>query len=260
MIYIDNLIPCIYLLRFDTLKQVVYFMCTLTFIPLDKHNYLFTTNRDEMPARHAGLPVNRLVNGVSVLYPEDKKEKGTWILCTANYSLCLLNGAFKKHENNPPYRKSRGIVMLEYLNYNSTLDFILNYNFDGIEPFTIVIIRLDKELMLEELHWDGSNFHYRNLDPQKPAIWASCVLFDDENQNLRQIKFNNWFSGNDFSKESVLNFHKYIGADDLHSAVLMNRKNKVQTLSITQIRKSDKKLAMYYENFLEDKKIEVVLK
>ncbi|MGQ1909858.1 NRDE family protein [Marinifilum sp. RC60d5] len=235
-------------------------MCTLTFIPLDKHNYLFTTNRDEMPAREAGLPVNNLVNGARVLYPEDKKEKGTWILCTVTFSMCLLNGAFNKHESNPPYKISRGKVMLEFLNYNSTLDFILNYNFDGVEPFTIVIIRSDRELMLEELRWDGSNFHYRNLDSQKPALWASCVLFDDENQNLRRIKFRNWLAGSDFSQESVLNFHKNMGIDDLLNTTLINSENKVQTLSITQIRKSDKKLAMYYENLLEDKKVEVALK
>nr|WP_320120122.1 NRDE family protein [uncultured Marinifilum sp.] len=235
-------------------------MCTLTYIPLDKHNYLFTTNRDEKPAREAGLPVNNLVNGARVLYPEDKQEKGTWILCTAKYSMCLLNGAFKKHENKPPYKKSRGIVMLEYLNYSSTLDFILNYNFDRIEPFTIIIVRLDLELKLEELRWDGSNFSYRNLNPQKPEIWSSCVLFDDEQQKLRQTKFSNWCNENDFSQESVLKFHKRIGIDDLNELTLLNQENIVQTLSITQIRKVDKKLTMYYENFLKDEITEVVLK
>lgn len=235
-------------------------MCTLTYIPLGKHNYLFTTNRDEQSDRHANLPVNCLVDDEKVLYPEDKKEKGTWILCTATFSMCLLNGAFNKYESNPPYKKSRGKVMLEFLKFNSTLDFILNYNFDGIEPFTIVIIRSNRELMLEELRWDGSNFHYRNLDPQKPAIWASCVLFDDENQNLRRIKFRNWLAGSDFSQQSVLSFHKYMGVDDLFNTALINSENKVQTLSITQIRKLDNKLVMYYENLLEDKKIEVALK
>ena len=164
-------------------------MCTLTYIPVHQQDFIFTTNRDEKPGRIALYPDHYTIGNYKMLFPKDSEASGTWMLIhEKNYSLCLLNGAFEKHEHKPPYRKSRGLVVLEYAQYKNTVDFVKHYNFQGIEPFTLVIINYDKERSLEEVRWDASSIHYRKLDAQKVAIWSSATLYPSEIADKRKWK------------------------------------------------------------------------
>ncbi|MPQ47902.1 hypothetical protein GCQ56_12895 [Marinifilum sp. N1E240] len=236
-------------------------MCTLTYIPLGESNYILTTNRDESPRRVASYPARQIINGFVSIFPRDKEAAGTWMMYNeTGYSLCLLNGAFVKHTHEPPYKKSRGLVVLEYAKYKSSIDFILTYDFSGIEPFTLVIIRNNGKRQPEELRWDGKSIHYKCLDSEIPAIWSSSTLYDHKAQCLRNDWFDKWKCNKDFSVESILNFHKTAGKGDEINGLVMNRNNIVKTLSVTQVRKLDEEVLMYYEDFHDKKNIELNLK
>ena len=225
-------------------------MCTLSYIPIGESDFFFTTNRDESPKRVAHFPSRYEMNESSAIFPKDVEASGTWMMCHENrFSICLLNGAFKWHKHQPPYRKSRGVVVLELTEYISVIDFVRQYNFDNIEPFTIIVLRYDGVRILEEIRWDGDSIHYRNLDANLPRIWSSSTLYDDVAGVRRETWFNAWLdSQKEFSKESILDFHKTAGKEDQFNALVMNRKDIVKTLSITQIRKDKSQTSMYYED------------
>jgi hypothetical protein len=235
-------------------------MCTLTYIPLENENFIFTTNRDESPDRNALAPDIYMHNNMPYLYPKDTFGKGTWMLCSVEYCICLLNGAFQKHTYNPPYKKSRGVVVLDYSTYKNTVDFILNFDFKGIEPFTMVIVSCINKLKVEEIRWDSSSIHYQKLDSNKPNIWSSSTLYNAEAKQLRKKWFNNWNKNKDYSANRVMDFHKNTGKDDPINGLIMNRKEIVKTTSITQIVKKDKILQMHYEDLKNEHFVERFLK
>lgn len=223
-------------------------MCTLTYIPLGDKEFIFTTNRDEDPKRIAIPPNLYINNNVECLYPKDQLSEGTWMLCNKEYSLCLLNGAFVKHKHSPPYRKSRGLVVLEFSNYKSVTEFVLNYNFEGIEPFTMLVLTYGSKFAIEEIRWDGGSIHYKNLDPLKTEIWSSSTLYDESAKEMRREWFAGWKSEGDNSTAHVLKFHKNAGNGDAFNGLIMNRKEMVKTTSITQISCIKAKISMRYED------------
>ncbi|NOU58971.1 NRDE family protein [Marinifilum caeruleilacunae] len=228
-------------------------MCTLTYIPTGEDHFIFTTNRDEDPKRIALPPCIYKTKLLENLYPLDQSGNGTWMLCNANYSLCLLNGAFVKHKHQPPYKKSRGQVVLDYENYTDSTKFVLNYSFKGIEPFTMVVVRHTDGNKLEEIRWDGESIHYKALQNEIPAIWSSSTLYDTAAKDLRVKWFKSWKAENTFTPSTVLNFHKSAGKGDTTNGLIMNRKEIVKTTSITQIVSDKSGLSMRYEDLKDDK-------
>ena len=89
-------------------------MCTVTFLPVGNTLYL-TSNRDEAAARKiADAPQIVPFSAGNILFPKDSEAGGTWVATHENgNAMVLLNGAFVKHQHNPPYRKSRGLIFLE---------------------------------------------------------------------------------------------------------------------------------------------------
>jgi hypothetical protein len=181
-----------------------------------------------------------------LLYPREPKHGGTWISASNdNRLVCLLNGAFQKHKHEPPYRKSRGLVVLEYFDYGNTTQFISNYYFEGIEPFTMVIFDNGK---LYDFRWDGSEKHLKELDANLPHIWSSSTLYSDEIKEMRVSWFQNWLNS-EMPKNAVeiLNFHKTAGANDKENGLIMSRHNNlVCTVSITQVIKSADSFSFSY--------------
>lgn len=234
-------------------------MCTLTYLPGNATDFIFTTNRDESPLRVALEPKIYMHDKKKVLYARDKEANGTWMFCHENdFSVCLLNGAFVKHKHNPPYRKSRGIVVLEYGRYKNTVEFVRNYNFKNIEPFTMLIVRYIENRILEEVRWDGESIHYKEMNADKPHIWSSSTLYTEEAKNKREQWFKDWFNRNEVNQESILYFHKNAGKEDSFNSLVMNRKGLVKTLSITQVIKESINVGMYYED-LERNRCDTIL-
>jgi uncharacterized protein with NRDE domain len=134
-------------------------MCTLTYIPKPDGSYLLTNNRDETPLRAAtGLEQQR-IGERDVLYPKDAGAGGTWLaLSSSGQAVCLINGAFERHRRKPPYRRSRGLMVLDFFEFEKTTGFLDRYAFQGMEPFTMVVIE-DEQLW--DLRWDGDQLHLK---------------------------------------------------------------------------------------------------
>ena len=116
-------------------------MCTVTYLPVHQREFILTSNRDEDILRLSALSVQEYqVNGRTVYFPKDQKASGTWIAYDVKgYTLCLLNGANRPHVRKDTYGKSRGLVLLDFYTFNDPDVFFKEYDFTGIEPFTMVM-------------------------------------------------------------------------------------------------------------------------
>src|SRR3954447_19258865 len=128
-------------------------MCTVTFIPL-KDRVILTSNRDEKYSRKQALPPQQFYfNGGTIIYPQDADAGGTWVAINEDGNAAvLLNGAFVKHTPMPPYKKSRGQVLLEVIQTDRPVRSFVRTDLTHIEPFTLVII---DNKGLYECRWDG---------------------------------------------------------------------------------------------------------
>lgn len=232
-------------------------MCTVSYLPLPS-GFLLTSNRDEWNKRLPALPpLPYDIHQQTVTFPRDQQANGTWIATNHQYTLCLLNGAFQKHESQPPYRLSRGLMLLDFFKYLNPLDFASSYDFSGIENFTLLIkSNIDADFF--ELRWDGIKLHLTSLDPLKPQIWSSCTLYTDEVIAERRSWFEKWLAEQvQFSSEDIISFHRFAGKGDKQNDVLMERENGVQTVSVTHISSTAGQLSMRYWDINENKEFEV---
>lgn len=220
-------------------------MCTVTFIPKSNSDFILTSNRDEFPFRVSKPPKLYTENKVNLLYPKDESAQGTWIgVSSKNRLICLLNGAFQLHNRKSKYRISRGIMVKELLQLD-TIEAVKNYNFKGIEPFTLVIVEWQSGLQLYELIWDENKVYFSAL-PLAPKLWSSSTLYTDKMKAERQ----NWFSEfkvkKAYSSEAIVQFHNS-HSDNAMYGFVMNRV-VVKTTSITQVERHNSNLKMYYND------------
>lgn len=230
-------------------------MCVLTYIPTEK-GFILTSNRDEATARLAAIPPRRYdVNGMPVFYPKDPQGGGTWIGGCGAFTLCLLNGGFEKHVPTPPYRQSRGKVILDFYNYCDTEKFFDEYLFEGIEPFTLIIIETNNNFKINEIRWTGSKKVYSIFNNRKAHIWSSVTLYSHEIIQERESWFKDFLIQNDHnpSRNEVLKFHHFGGKGDQRNDIKMNRDNRLKTISITQFIVNDEEFTIHYEDLQQDK-------
>jgi hypothetical protein len=224
-------------------------MCTVTFLPVNNNGFILTSSRDEKTCRPSALfPQKYLVNNNQLFFPKDSLAGGTWVVTSINnFTLCLLNGAFEKHESKPPYKMSRGLMLLDFFKYNNIEKFIFEYNFENIENFTLIIVDSNNGLKLYELRWDGKNLHRKTLNVTEPYIWSSCTLYTENAIKDRADWFDEFINKtDDFSKENIILFHQNAGDGSLENSIMMNRDNKVKTVSITCIVHSEFSYTMQY--------------
>lgn len=209
-------------------------MCTVTFVPLGDKNFVLTSNRDVSWKRApASSPQIHMEHGVDLLYPRDEEAGGTWIGSSYdNRLICLLNGGFENHERKLPYRKSRGLIVTELLAAPELSTALEAIDLEEIEPFTLVTVEWKDELTLGEFVWDGSMKHH-SIMHIAPKIWSSSTLFDPAMRDARQHWFEDWKRQEDFSPQSILEFHRTAGKGDDDVGVVLKRK-QVGTVSITQ--------------------------
>ena len=117
-------------------------MCTVSFVNVN-NKIIITSNRDEKIIRPSAIPPkNYNINGKNVIFPKDPKAGGTWYVVDEKGTvLVLLNGADEKHQVEPLYRKSRGLIVLELISENSPKDFWNKIDLENIEPFTLVLFQ-----------------------------------------------------------------------------------------------------------------------
>lgn len=224
-------------------------MCTVTYIPQPEGNFILTSNRDENAARSPQNITCSNESGVDMIFPRDTAAGGTWIAAAEDSRVvCLLNGAFEKHRHTPPYRRSRGLMVLDFFTFSGAEDFVKCYDFQGIEPFTFIMA---EENRLYDLRWDENQTHLSKLDPEEKYLWSSATLYPDGVSQLRQEWFRTWQENrNDFGLEAIQHFHRTGGEGDTWNGFIMNRQDRVQTVSITNVVKKPERIELIYHDLL----------
>ena len=213
-------------------------MCTVSFISAGNKK-IITSNRDENLKRgRASAPDFEILNNKKIIFPKDSKAGGTWFAAADNGVVAvLLNGAFIKHTPAPPYRKSRGLILLEIIESDNPLSFFGVMNLQNIEPFTLVLYQHTVscgQATLHELRWDGNNKHELLLDNSGNYIWSSATLYTDEVIQHRKNLFDKFVDNTGtITADLIYQFHSNNNEDDENGFVI-NRQTGLKTFSITQ--------------------------
>lgn len=227
-------------------------MCTVSFIPLNEKIFL-TSNRDEKISRKKAIPpaLNEYKKQ-SFLFPKDADAGGTWIVAKENGDAAvLLNGAFTDHVHQPPYRKSRGLILLDIMSDDSPSSQFNKIDLENIEPFTIVLMENGS---LFECRWDGNKTFLKQLSIFQPKIWSSATLYNSEVVKKREQWFADFIYNNpEPSKEDIFNFHQFTGGGDLRNDILMYRDGAHSTVSITCIEIGKEQTDMIYLDLSDNK-------
>jgi hypothetical protein len=227
-------------------------MCTVTCIPARDKFYL-TSNRDEKLRRSPALPpaVYPLNTG-NLLFPKDAEAGGTWIAAHENgQAIVFLNGGFVKHAAEPPYRKSRGLVLLDLVDSANAYTTFQSIALHNIEPFTAIIFI---EGQLYECRWDGRQKHTKQLAATQPHIWSSVTLYDADVIDKRNSWFDTWLQQNPGpTGEEILHFHQFTGDGDSHNDLRMNRNGQMLTVSVTQMVVTEDSTHMQYLDLINNR-------
>lgn len=224
-------------------------MCTVTYVPVS-NGFILTHNRDEAPMR-SPLSISQEKKGYrTLLFPRDTKAGGTWITTdNTGITACLLNGAFVKHAHRPPYRRSRGLILLDCMEAEDPYVFLTAYDFTEIEPFTLLFF---SGRTVQEMRWDGLQLHSKELPPDQPHFWCSATLYPADMQALREQVFRTWLASGEqeVNAETLLVLHRNGSVNDPENDYVMNRQERVRTVSITQIIREENRAVMRYFDLL----------
>jgi len=226
-------------------------MCTLTYLPLENDSFILTSTRDIMRLRaEATKPKEYKRDGLKLYYAKDGKAGGTWLGMSGHKRLiCLMNGAFDFYFPEPPYKKSRGLVLLDVLSIKDNL--IKLNDFEGIEPFTMIIIEWSSGLELFELRWDGINKHFKKLE-NKAQLWSSSSLYNETVKNKRQDLFNSWLKNNsEYNEHEIMKFH-HLETDDPKNGIRMKR-DLFCSVSLSCVKKINNNISWTYKDLISDK-------
>ncbi len=220
-------------------------MCTVTYIPSGNH-FFFTSSRDERADRPiATFPQQHEIGRKHLLFPTDPEGGGSWIVVhESGNTAVLLNGAAEVHIPKPPYRKSRGLILLDIISDRSPVNAFSELDFSTIEPFTIILFENNK---LYSCMWDGNIKFMETIDRSEARIWSSVTLYDSDIIFKREKWFTDWIADNPHpSAADIIRFHLQGGDGDPVNDLNMNRGNKLFTNSISCIRHSMESAAFRY--------------
>lgn len=227
-------------------------MCTVSFV-FSNGKTIITHNRDEKVARPSAIePKNYLVNNKNILFPKDPKAGGTWYAITEDGTvLVLLNGADEKHEVKLPYRKSRGLIVLDIMSSNSAINAWENVDLDNIEPFTLVLFQNNK---LYQLRWNGVAKFTLELDTTNSHIWSSSTLYPKDIREKRAAWFHTFLDTRpEITEDEMYNFHRYTENDNQENGLIINRNDSMKTLSITQSVVEQNKVILVHRDLIANK-------
>jgi uncharacterized protein with NRDE domain len=230
-------------------------MCTVSFVSANGKT-IISSNRDEAILRPNAIePKNYLVNSKNVIFPKDPKAGGTWFAVDEKGTvLVLLNGANEKHQHQPPYRKSRGLIVLDMISSVSPKRFWKQINLENIEPFTIVLFQKGS---LFQLRWDGIQKETAALDASKNYVWSSSTLYQKDIRENRSEWFYAFLEANpNATEEEMLHFHRYTEEENQENGLVINRKDELKTLSITQAVLEQNKVAILHYDLIANRDFE----
>jgi hypothetical protein len=227
-------------------------MCTVTLVPQPDSltGFILTSNRDEAVGRETLPPSWERYNNVKLYFPKDKQAGGTWLgvseLCRC---ICLMNGGEQPHVREHSYRKSRGVVVKDFLSAPKLRDYRKTYDYDGIEPFTMIIVEWHNGLSFQELIWDGNEVKFSTL-PIKENIWSSSPLYTQKMKAERKDWFDELKGIGGYTEENLLDFHYSAGEGNKNYGLIIDR-GFLKTQSISQVVNHEKELKFTYENLLD---------
>lgn len=227
-------------------------MCTVSFVQVND-TVIITSNRDEHIQReNAAAPGFHQLQGKKVIFPRDTRAGGTWFAAGDDGIVAvLLNGAFKKHIPRPPYRKSRGLILLDIVEAREPHRFFTTLNLDNIEPFTMVLYQPGS---LYELRWDGQDKHQKLLKVHEKYIWSSATLYTDEVIEQRKNLFKGFIQSNEvITAGSLQHFHASNNGDEENGFVI-NRQTGMKTFSITQAVVQNNSVQFVHADLLQQKR------
>jgi len=230
-------------------------MCTVSFVAANGKT-IITSNRDEKVIRPSAIePKNYLINNKNIIFPKDPKAGGTWFAVDESGTvLVLLNGANEKHQVQTPYRKSRGLIVLDVISSFSPKDFWGEIDLNNIEPFTLVLFQ-DRELF--QLRWNGIDKEKVALDTAKNYVWSSVTLYSEEIRANRAKWFYSFLDANEIvSEKEMLHFHQHTEKENQENGLVINRNNKLKTLSITQSVIEMNKVSILHYDLIANKDFE----
>ena len=218
-------------------------MCTVTYVPT-QGGFIFTTNRDEDPKRSANRIVEDERGGSRVYFPQDEGAHGSWIAYSNNDQfVCILNGAFEPHQRKAKYTMSRGMMALAFFDYTDVESFLTVFNFEGMEPFTMILYHQGD---FRELKWDESDLHVRKLSTTAVHLWSSATLYTHDWWVDRSVGFQEYISRQAPDQVGIMHYHKTELAFSIKA--LQERLNTtapltnvpVKTTSVSSIEKNEK--------------------
>jgi hypothetical protein len=221
-------------------------MCTVTYLPKRDGGFVLTHNRDEAPGRST----RHLTRDKDLVFPRDGGAGGTWIGAHRNgLTACVLNGAFVKHRHEPPYRRSRGLVLLDFLASHNPFSWWETCDLAGIEPFTLLFFT---GTTIGEARWDGAQKHLRLPNPAEVHFWCSSTLYPPDMQQRRETVFRRWLDalGHRPGPAEVWRLHHEGSVGDPENDYVMNRDNRVRTVCIAQVVFGKKQVRFLYEELL----------
>jgi uncharacterized protein with NRDE domain len=226
-------------------------MCTVSFLRANDA-VIITSNRDEHIQReNAAAPGFHQLQNKKVIFPKDARAGGTWFAAADNGVVAvLLNGAFKKHISKPPYRKSRGLILLQIIEADEPLPFFKTLDLDDIEPFTIVLYQPGS---LHELRWDGNEKHETVLDMNGSFIWSSATLYADDVIAHRKNLFDKFIHSTTITTQTIYDFHASNNGDEENGFVI-SRQTGMKTFSITQVFVQNNTVNFLHADLLNEKR------
>lgn len=209
-------------------------MCTVSYYR-NNNQIVFTSNRDEHISRaNAIAPAKYVHHNKKLFYPKDAQANGTWFCSDEkNNLIILLNGAETKHQHNPPYNRSRGLVVIELFKSDSILQEWQNIDITGVEPFTLIVFEQNK---LYKLQWNEMTKSTVHLNDYLPHIFSSSTLYSNEIRDDRKRYFKEFVRcNNNATSDDLIIFHTTTNSNDKENGLLINRSNGILTKSITQL-------------------------
>lgn len=224
-------------------------MCTVSFVRTNGR-VIVTSNRDEKVNRLALPPKRYCRNGKVVLFPKDPKAGGTWFAVSeGGVVVVLLNGAEEKHEVQPHYGKSRGLITLEICSANDAIQHWEILDLSAVEPFTLVVFENQK---LFQLRWNGKMKTQQELSVSEKHIWSSATLYTPEVKALRKKWFEAFTEEHpDPSPDEVLHFHQATQGENKEFGLVIDRDQVLKTTSVTQAIIESNKVTLGYHDLLQ---------
>lgn len=159
----------------------------------------------------------------------------------AGRSACLLNGGLKNHKREPPYRISRGQLVVQAFEADTFDDFLQVADPDGVEPFTLILFEPGR---LQRWVWDGRHSHQFTPAPDKVHLWSSATLYTREEHAVKEGYFRKALDERGSDREALLGIH----GRDTKTPFILDREG-VRTLSITQLVLDGNSLDITYYKF-----------